>query len=226
MSVNKERRVAKLTRITLFIIFGVVTLFMVIKFLFISEDESVTKFSAFFTVISSLGIIVSVVIYLNQKSSENKKQKEIDVKLLHFINIKTSDFIEKINHVLFLIQNENEYKHIKIEDDSLCYVEIPEDDNPRFYKKNLRLKNKNEFLDRHAVWASLDLFKFAMEVDLLSEVFFNKTTYYIKYSHEYAGNYIPGISDYFQSDVERELLTDFLNETKEKIRYNITKFND
>lgn len=48
-----------------------------------------------FSALSSLGIIVSVVIYLCQKSSENKKQKEIDIKLLHFINIKCSDFTKK-----------------------------------------------------------------------------------------------------------------------------------
>lgn len=176
------------------------------------------------SVLSSLGIIVSVVIYLCQRSSDKRKQKEMDEKLFHFISIKTSSFIDKINQVLFLIANEGEYKHIRIEDNALCYVEVPENDNPRFYKKNLMIENKNGFLDRNAVLASLNLFKFTMEIDLLSEVFFNKTSYYITYGHEYAGHYIPEISDDFQPDVEKELLINFLNETKEKIKYNMTKF--
>lgn len=177
-----------------------------------------------FNALSSLGIIVSVYIYLLQKSSDKRKQKEMDEKLFHFISIKTSSFIEKIDQVLFLIENEYEYKHIRIEGNYLCYVEVPENDNPRFYKKNLIIENKNGFLDRYTVWASLNLFKFTMEIDLLSEVFFNKISYYITYGHEYAGHYIPEISDDFQPDVEKELLINFLNETKEKIKYNMTKF--
>ncbi|MEM7957189.1 hypothetical protein Q4Q87_17460, partial [Morganella morganii] len=64
-------------------------------------------------VLSSLGIIVSVAIYLCQKSSENKKQKEIDMKLFHFIKIKALYLVSKLDKVLYLVKNENEYMHIR-----------------------------------------------------------------------------------------------------------------
>ncbi|MEM7975228.1 hypothetical protein AB7W62_13940 [Morganella morganii] len=178
-----------------------------------------------FSALSSLGIIVSVVIYLCQKSSENKKQKEIDIKLLHFINIKCSDFTKKINRVLHLIENENQYNNIIMENSSLRFVEHYEDQNSSFYKIELKLKNKDGFLDRHGMQASLDLFKFIIEIDSLSEEFINKTSWYITYGHEYIGNYIPEISDNFQVDVERSLLIDFLNKTKDTIKLKLNKFS-
>ncbi|HIC2887130.1 TPA: hypothetical protein ACW0T4_003815 [Morganella morganii] len=177
------------------------------------------------SVLSSLGIIVSVVIYLCQKSSENKKQKEIDMKLFHFIEIKGLDLVSKLDKVLHLVENENEYMHIRIENGRICYNEILEDQNIAYCKIDLRISNKNDFLDRHGVQASLDLFKFIIEIDSLSEMFFYKTSCYIKYGIELFGHYIPEISDNFQSDAEKDLLINFLNETKYKIKLNIDRFS-
>lgn len=178
-----------------------------------------------FNALSSLGIIVSVVIYLCQKSSENKKQKEIDMKLFHFIEIKALDLVSKLDKVLYLVQNENEYMHIRIENGVICYNEILEDQNIVRCKIDLRISNKNDFLDRHGVQASLDLFKFIIEIDSSSEKFINKTSWYITYGHEYIGSYIPEISDNFQADAERSLLIDFLNKTKDTIKLKLNKFS-
>lgn len=112
-----------------------------------------------------------------------------------------------------------------MENSSLRYVEHYEDQNSSFYKIELKLKNKDGFLDRHGMQASLDLFKFIIEIDSLSEEFINKTSWYITYGHEYIGNYIPEISDNFQVDVERSLLIDFLNKTKDTIKLKLNKFS-
>ncbi|MEM7923921.1 hypothetical protein Q4Q65_19395, partial [Morganella morganii] len=60
MSANKEYQIVDLMRLTLSIIFGLVVLFLILKFLWDSEVDSVTRFSAFFTAISSLGILATI----------------------------------------------------------------------------------------------------------------------------------------------------------------------
>ena len=73
MSVNKEYQIVNLMRVTLSIIFCLVVLFLIMKFLWDSEVDPVTKFSSFFTAISSLGILATIVVYFWQKNDAKEK---------------------------------------------------------------------------------------------------------------------------------------------------------
>ncbi|MBT0380737.1 hypothetical protein ISO59_06735 [Morganella morganii subsp. morganii] len=73
MSVNKEYQIVNLMRVTLSIIFCLVILFLIMKFLWDSEVDPVTKFSSFFTAISSLGILATIVVYFWQKNDAKEK---------------------------------------------------------------------------------------------------------------------------------------------------------
>lgn len=75
MSVNKEYQIVNLMRVTLFIAFILVVLFMILKFLWDSEVDSIAKFSAFFTTISSLGIVVTICGYIWQKKYIEKSKE-------------------------------------------------------------------------------------------------------------------------------------------------------
>ncbi|KKY70292.1 hypothetical protein OA40_02520 [Morganella morganii] len=99
MSVNKEYQIVNLMRYSLSIIFIILILFLTINFLWDAKSDQVSKFSAFFTALSSLGIIVTILIYLYQKeeklNSEVKKTNDkknaitlilIDVILNSFIS--------------------------------------------------------------------------------------------------------------------------------------------
>lgn len=83
MSVNKEYQIVNLMRVTLFIIISFVIFFIMIEFIYVSNAEQISKFSAFFSAISSLGIAVTIVIYFLQKrnselESERKNKKIAD----------------------------------------------------------------------------------------------------------------------------------------------------
>ncbi len=165
------------------------------------------------SVLSSFGILATIAVYFWQKKDNKSKQREIDRKLLYFVNIKANDFLEKINNVLHLIDNEKKYQQIEMQKNDLCYIEVLECDNPLFYKINLRL-NSNEFLDRNNIHASLDLFKFILEVDSLNEEFFNKTSHYIIYAYMYG----PDVPDEFYHCTDKNELINFLHKTKDKIK--------
>lgn len=225
------------SKIKNFIFWGSITLIFFIVFgvfvidIFVYDAQGKDKLSiifsflsAFFALLSSLGILITIGVYFSQKNDDKRKQKEMDEKLIHFVNEKAIDFINKINRVLFLIENEDKYHQLEIDGYFLCYVEAPFQDNPIFHRIDLRLNTQNSFLDRHGVQASLGLFKFIIEIDSSSEDFFNKTSYYIRYGHELIAHYIPEISDSFHSEKERTELIIFLNQTKDDITLNLSKF--
>ncbi|MGJ7243305.1 hypothetical protein ABMZ73_12090 [Morganella morganii] len=131
MSVNKEYQIVNLMRVTLSIIFCLVILFMIMKFLWDSESDSVTRFSAFFTAISSLGILATIGVYLWQKNDNNKKQKEFDEKLIPLIKKKSQLILHTIKKIESLIEKEGENKTLSINKDTLTLTE-----NTYLMKKN------------------------------------------------------------------------------------------
>ncbi|WHZ52280.1 hypothetical protein [Morganella morganii] len=131
MSVNKEYQIVNLMRVTLSIIFCLVILFMIMKFLWDSESDSVTRFSAFFTAISSLGILATIGVYLWQKNDNNKKQKEFDEKLIPLIKKKSQLILYTIKKIESLIEKEGGNKTLLINKDTLILTE-----NTYLMKKN------------------------------------------------------------------------------------------
>ncbi|MFS3601912.1 hypothetical protein ACK6T9_01850 [Proteus vulgaris] len=173
------------------------------------------------SILSSFGILATIGVYFWQKKDNKSKQREIDRKLLYFVNIKANDFLEKINNVLHLIDNEKKYQQIEMQKNDLRYVEVLECNNPLFYKINLRLSS-NEFLDRNNIHASLGLFNFILEVDSLNEEFFNKTSQYIIYAYMY----LPDVPDEFYHCIDKNELINFLHNTKDKIKEDLNRLSD
>ncbi|MEB6856041.1 MULTISPECIES: hypothetical protein [Proteus] len=173
------------------------------------------------SVLSSLGILATIGVYFWQKKDNKSKQREIDRKLLYFVNIKAKEFLKKINNVLHLINNEGEFQQIEMQKNDLRYVKGLQRDNPLFYKINLRL-NSNEFLDRNNIHASLGLFNFILDIDSLNEEFFNKTSQYIIYAHMY----LPDVPNEFYHCIDKNELINFLHNTKDKIKENLNRLSD
>ncbi|CDK68176.1 hypothetical protein ACOJ84_001617 [Morganella morganii] len=128
MSANKEYQIVDLMRLTLSIIFGLVVLFLILKFLWDSEVDSVTRFSAFFTAISSLGILATIGVYFWQRKDNEsqiiKKSNAINIlisrkcKRINWLLFKTSRLIESIKkdneRIKKYTHNNDNYNFIKI----------------------------------------------------------------------------------------------------------------
>ncbi|MGJ7099499.1 hypothetical protein ABMZ87_10305 [Morganella morganii] len=173
------------------------------------------------SVLSSLGIIVSVVIYLCQKSSENKKQKEIDKKIFYFANIKSDDLLNKITHITHLLENEDKYKGIEIKNGKIWYFDVEDEyeGNTTYHYIEIDIDNGNVFLDRNSMQASYELFKFILDIDSLNSLFLNKVSKYIEYIYMYK----PDIPDDLTEYTDKDSLMHFLDETKNKINSSIKK---
>ncbi|HAT5547493.1 TPA: hypothetical protein JAD17_001379 [Proteus mirabilis] len=168
--------------------------------------------SAFFALLSSLGILITIGVYFSQKNDDKRKQKEIDEKLIYFIREKVSDFNFKIKRVLTFLENDDKYYGIGVSGNKIIYKDPLEDEYNITNTINLKLKN-NDFLDRNNIHASLYLFIFILDIDSLSENFINKTYSYVMYSHAHS-LYIP--DEHFSCKDKNELI-DFLKETEREI---------
>ncbi|ROJ32371.1 hypothetical protein [Morganella morganii] len=103
MSVNKEYQIVNLMRVTLSIIFWLVVLFLIMKFLCDSGSESVAKFSAFFTSISSLGIAATIWVYHKQvtikKEDEERELNSCVAIYQNELDSNTFDIIDRVNKI-------------------------------------------------------------------------------------------------------------------------------
>ena len=104
MSVNKEYQIVNLMRVTLSIIFWLVVLFLIMRFLWDSGSDSVAKFSAFFTSISSLGIAATIWVYFRQSSIKKEdEERELNSNIVIYKNEfhgNTINIIKKIDKII------------------------------------------------------------------------------------------------------------------------------
>ena len=104
MSVNKEYQIVNLMRSTLSIILWLVVLFLIIKFLCDSESDSVAKFSAFFTSISSLGIAATIWVYHKQvtikKEDEERELNSCVAIYSNEVDTNTIDIINRVDRII------------------------------------------------------------------------------------------------------------------------------
>lgn len=119
------------------------------------ESTILSFVSTIFTIISSMSIIATILIYFLQKNDDVKKQHELDEKVLSHVTPKIEAIIEYIRIANETISNIEKYKLIKIENkilirqekesDSLCYLDISCDHFNAFIQSNKMLVSRKLF---------------------------------------------------------------------------------
>ncbi len=168
MSVNKEYQIVNLMRATLSIMLCLVILFMILKFLWDSESDSVTKFSAFFTAISSLGILATIGVYFWQKNDALKKQYEFDKRVTPDISKNIHSMHDGILKIISVFKEIDSYD-ISIDGD---YFKYSSTRDRCFYLTgpslsettiNINRMNSSETVNKNMMGVSANLYKIIIE---------------------------------------------------------------
>lgn len=120
MSNKKEDIFIQSMRISFVIILIMVIFFPIIQYIYITDEpNSISKFSALFTFISSMGIAVGFIVYALQK---NDKKKEFNQKFKHYCNVISEEKEKIIELYKKLEEIEKNLKEIK--DEKLEYITL------------------------------------------------------------------------------------------------------
>lgn len=148
------------------------------------ESIMLSFISTIFTIISSLGILATIGVYLWQKNDEKKKQNEINKKLCFFLNEKVIHLQSLLNFIKDLNNKKTVGAKVMLDNNEII---IKKGEKSEYKSHDLCFTQHDKFIENNKLLATYDLMLLIIEVEIINNEITQKTKSYILNTYNNAG---------------------------------------